>query len=179
MNDIVSRIKIFLKSMGIANSAFADICGIPRPSLSQMLNGRNRKVSNEVIDKIHAAFPELNMMWLMFGDGDMLRQGEAVNGDGDVAQLAENAFPGNVQINAAKEQHVQQSINFDDVDQPGQASFVARKPQTTQRQNSVAESVVSAARGKVASSQSRQSAGRQITQILIIFSDGSSQIITP
>ena len=177
MNDIVSRIKIFLQSMGIANSAFADVCGIPRPSLSQLLNGRNRKVSNEVIDKIHAAYPELNMMWLMFGDGDMLASNNS-SSEGENAQLAENAFPGNALSNASKEQHVQQSINFDDVDQPGLASFV-RKPQSTQRQNSTAESLVAAARGKVASSQNRQSAGRQITQILIIFSDGSSQIITP
>ena len=178
MNDIVSRIKIFLQSMGIANSAFADVCGIPRPSLSQLLNGRNKKVSNEVIDKIHAAYPELNMMWLMFGDGDMLASNNP-NAEGDNAQLAENAFPGNALSNATKEQHVQQSINFDDVDQPGQASFLARKPQSAQRQTSVAESMVAAARGKVAASQTRQSAGRQITQILIIFSDGSSQIITP
>lgn len=178
MNDIVTRIKVFLQSMGIANSAFADVCGIPRPSLSQMLNGRNRKVSNEVIDKIHAAYPELNMMWLMFGDGDMLASNNS-GGDSENPQHAENAFPGNALNNAAKEQHVQQSINFDDVDKPGQAPFIARKPQNTQRQNSTPESVAALARGKVAAQQTRQSAGRQITQILIIFSDGSSQIITP
>lgn len=69
--DIVSRIKTFLSVNRIANSIFADKCDIPRPTLSQLLNGRNKKVSNEVLDKIHVAYPELSMMWLMFGEGEM------------------------------------------------------------------------------------------------------------
>ncbi|MCM1117350.1 MAG: hypothetical protein NC342_07430 [Pseudoflavonifractor sp.] len=51
---------------------FADACGIPRPTMSQLLSGRNKKVSNELITKLHDAFPDLNVMWLMFGQGDML-----------------------------------------------------------------------------------------------------------
>lgn len=72
--DIVSRIKTFLSVNGISNSIFADKCDIPRPTLSQLLNGRNKKVSNEVLDKIHIAYPDLSMMWLMFGEGEMLSE---------------------------------------------------------------------------------------------------------
>ena len=72
--DIVSRIKTFLSVNGIANSIFADKCDIPRPTLSQLLNGRNKKVSNEVLDKIHIAYPEMSMMWLMFGVGEMFSE---------------------------------------------------------------------------------------------------------
>ena len=72
--DIVSRIKTFLSINGIAYSIFADKCDIPRPTLSQLLNGRNKKVSNEVLDKIHVAYPELSMMWLMFGEGEMMSE---------------------------------------------------------------------------------------------------------
>lgn len=73
--DIPSRIKIFLESTGIQNSQFADTCGIPRPSLSQLLTGRNKKVSDEVIAKIHDAYPNLSILWLLFGEGDMLKNG--------------------------------------------------------------------------------------------------------
>lgn len=73
--DIPSRIKLFLDSTGIQNSQFADTCGIPRPSLSQLLNGRNKKVSDEVIGKIHDAYPNLSVLWLLFGEGDMLNGG--------------------------------------------------------------------------------------------------------
>jgi predicted XRE-type DNA-binding protein len=44
--DIISRLKLFLEQNGISNSQFADTCGIPRPTLSQLLNGRNKKVSD-------------------------------------------------------------------------------------------------------------------------------------
>ena len=74
--DIVSRLKKFLEHAGISNSQFADTCVIPRPTLSQLLNGRNKKVSDEVIAKIHRAYPTLNIMWLLFGDGEMIMGGE-------------------------------------------------------------------------------------------------------
>lgn len=70
--DIATGLKKFMDTMGIQNSQFADTCGIPRPSLSQLLNGRNKKVSNEVIEKIHRAYPGLSISWLMFGEGNML-----------------------------------------------------------------------------------------------------------
>lgn len=70
--DIVSRLKEFINYLAIPVTQFADTCKIPRPSLSQLLNGRNKKVSDELIGKIHEAFPELSVMWLMFGEGTML-----------------------------------------------------------------------------------------------------------
>lgn len=69
--DIVSRLKQYLDLCQVSVTQFADACGIPRPSVSQLLNGRNKKVSDEVIAKIHAAYPDLSMMWLMFGEGNM------------------------------------------------------------------------------------------------------------
>lgn len=77
--DIVTRLKMFIDYLGMANSTFADQAHITRPTLSQILNGRNKKISNELISKLHEAFPSLNIMWLMFGDGDMI-VGDAPNG---------------------------------------------------------------------------------------------------
>lgn len=70
--DIVNRLKLFMESLQIGNSQFADNCRVPRPTLSQLLNGRNKKISDEIIAKIHSAYPNLSVMWLMFGEGDML-----------------------------------------------------------------------------------------------------------
>lgn len=67
------RLKVFMDSTGLNNSQFADRCGLPRPSFSQLLSGRNKKVSDVVLTRIHDAFPQLNMLWLMFGEGDMLK----------------------------------------------------------------------------------------------------------
>ncbi len=70
--DIVSRLKIFISYINIPVTQFADNCKIPRPTLSQLLNGRNKKVSDELISKIHEAYPQLSVLWLMFGEGNML-----------------------------------------------------------------------------------------------------------
>lgn len=71
--DIAARLRMFMATKGIASSQFADSADIPRPTLSQLLNGRNKKISNELIAKIHEAYPSLSVLWLMFGerrDGD-------------------------------------------------------------------------------------------------------------
>lgn len=70
--DIVARLKEFINYLAIPVTQFADNCKIPRPSLSQLLNGRNKKVSDEFIGKIHDAYPQLSVLWLMFGEGTML-----------------------------------------------------------------------------------------------------------
>ncbi len=60
-----------MNSQQVASSQFADNCGIPRPTISQILNGRNKKISDELISKIHMAYPKLSVLWLMFGEGSM------------------------------------------------------------------------------------------------------------
>ncbi len=70
--DLVSRLKRYLDYRQISVTQFADECNIPRPTGSQLLAGRNKKVSDEIIGKIHLAYPELNIVWLMFGEGNMV-----------------------------------------------------------------------------------------------------------
>ena len=70
--DLVSRLKQYLNLRGIGITQFADECDIPRPTASQLLAGRNKKVSDEIIGKIHFTYPDLSVSWLMFGEGDMV-----------------------------------------------------------------------------------------------------------
>lgn len=78
--DIVTRLKIYMDHTGLQISQFADTASIPRPTLSQILSGRNKKISNEVLTKLHNAYPDLNIAWLLFGDGEMdLKGGISTN----------------------------------------------------------------------------------------------------
>ncbi len=77
-DSIAIRLKGFIDSQGLTNSQFADTCQIPRPSLSQLLTGRNKKISDVIVGQIHHAYPELSVLWLMFGEGEMLMKN--VNG---------------------------------------------------------------------------------------------------
>ena len=69
--DIVSRLKEFIAHLGMTSTQFADACKVPRPTMSCLLNGRNKKVSDELLRKFHAEFPQLNIAWLLFGEGNM------------------------------------------------------------------------------------------------------------
>ena len=73
-DNVAIRLKGFIDYLGISSSQFADQCGIPRPTLSQLLNGRNKKISDVVVGQIHATFPQLSVLWLLFGEGEMLEK---------------------------------------------------------------------------------------------------------
>lgn len=73
--NIVTRLKEYINYENLTSAQFADTCGIPRPTLSLLLNGRNKRVSDELINKIHDSYPRLSVLWLMFGEGNMLIDG--------------------------------------------------------------------------------------------------------
>lgn len=69
--NVADRLKLFIESRGLTYSQFADSCGIPRPSLSQLLTGRNKKINDTMVRQIHTEFPDLSIVWLLFGEGPM------------------------------------------------------------------------------------------------------------
>ena len=40
--DIVARLNSFINQLGMPVTQIADSCGIPRPSMTQLLKGRNQ-----------------------------------------------------------------------------------------------------------------------------------------
>lgn len=69
-DNIIDRINSFIEETNLTRSQFADACGIPRPTISQMLSGKNKKIGDDVISVIHKTYPEIPMMWLLFGEGE-------------------------------------------------------------------------------------------------------------
>ncbi len=155
--DIVSRIKTFLSLNGIAYSIFADKCDIPRPTLSQLLNGRNKKVSNEVLDKIHVAYPELSMMWLMFGEGEMMSEiGK------NITNLQSSIFDENEEFN--------EDIESDDI-----------KQNHVQDANPVVEALQSLSMNMVKTQEKSGSSEneKRIVNIMVFYSDNSFESFVP
>ena len=74
---MVERLKFYIEKQGMISSQFADAIGMPRSSFSQLLTGRNKSISDATIGKIHAAFPNLSISWLLFGEGEMLTDSTA------------------------------------------------------------------------------------------------------
>ena len=152
---------MFLEQTDISNSQFADTCKIPRPTLSQLLNGRNKKVSDEVIAKIHSAYPSLNIMWLMFGDGEMLSSGSGAEGSGDALGV-NGADGGNREISFDDDAAVSYSASPRPVQRMATPSSVNEAIQSIMRSNTVARG----ARG------SASPEARRVVNIMVFYSDG-------
>lgn len=87
-DSLVNRLNQFITSTGLTTTQFADAAAIPRPTLSQILSGRNKKISNEILEKLHAAFENLDILWLLFGqksDNRALQSPNAKPGPAPVA----------------------------------------------------------------------------------------------
>lgn len=176
--DIVSRIKFFLDYRNIANSQFADKCEIPRPTVSQLLNGRNKKVSDEVISKIHTAYPELSIMWLMFGEEPMLLSNNNNNTENsDSAQLAENREIHTNSNNTPNEpiltRQDEMRIVFGDREAPNELGGSDSIP------SPISKALESIALNGVQSSADDRSGKKHIVNVMVLYSDNSFVSFVP
>lgn len=100
-DSIATRLKVFMEKMNLTSTQLADCCSIPRPSFSQIISGRNKKVSDQFLTLIHKGFPNLSMNWLLFGEGDMFDTcdkmpkpvDQDIEVDIDVVNPENNEFP--------------------------------------------------------------------------------------
>lgn len=67
------QIQEILTKERLSSSQFADRIGVQRSSVSHVLSGRN-KPGFDFIQKILAAFPEINGDWLITGSGEMYKK---------------------------------------------------------------------------------------------------------
>ena len=169
--DIVSRIKKFLDHAGISNSQFADTCDIPRPTLSQLLNGRNKKVSNEVIDKIHTAYPSLNILWLMFGDGEMCNPGSGIPSGADEADPS----------TSAADEVGQRAISFENEQPIGYGkSGKASQPRMSQPSMDTIQTIIrNSGMGRTVPRGNASPDARRVESIFVFYSDGRFEQFGP
>lgn len=178
--DIISRLHSFISALGIGTSQFADAAGIPRPTLSQILNGRNKKISNELIEKIHKAYPSLSIMWLLFGEGDMANSdfdtvASTLPLEDDLAEDMENAPDGDeLQHRNYGEADAAVSLASD--------AFIIAGPENNNDKKDQG-SGYSAEEKKKDNVGYSEDAGRHskpfIKQIIMLYSDNSFEICVP
>lgn len=68
---ITTRIKEIMEHYYLTASSFADEIGVQRSSMSHILSGRN-KPSLDFVLKVTKRFPDVNMDWLLNGQGSFL-----------------------------------------------------------------------------------------------------------
>ena len=65
------RIRQIIEWTNLSQQDFATRLGISPASLSSIFTGRTNPTNNHV-QAIHRAFPEINVSWLLFGEGKMM-----------------------------------------------------------------------------------------------------------
>lgn len=88
--SIAARLKSIIEALGLSDSQFADRCSITRPTLSLLLSGKNKKISDIMLSQIHDAFPNVSILWLLFGEGEMFKKDE--NREKSSSNLNEDPF---------------------------------------------------------------------------------------
>lgn len=73
---VALRLKSLIEALGLSDSQFADRCSISRSTLSLILSGKNKKISDVMLGQIHDAFPDVSILWLLFGEGDKFKNEE-------------------------------------------------------------------------------------------------------
>ena len=63
-----SRLNEFRESVAASKNAFETKCELPKGYMS----GKNSMPSVAILSRVHEQYPDLNMNWLLFGEGDML-----------------------------------------------------------------------------------------------------------
>ncbi len=66
--EIITRIETVIEHLELSVSAFADEIGVQRSSISHLLNGRN-KPSLDFVMKLVNTYPEVDLYWLLKGEG--------------------------------------------------------------------------------------------------------------
>ncbi|MCH5234325.1 MAG: helix-turn-helix transcriptional regulator [Muribaculaceae bacterium] len=75
---VAARLKALIEALGLSDSQFADKCEISRSTLSLILSGKNKKISDVMLAQIHEAFPEVSILWILFGEGDKFKTVESL-----------------------------------------------------------------------------------------------------
>lgn len=175
--DIISRLKTYLNSMNISNSQFADACGIPRPTLSQLLNGRNKKISDDIVKKIHDTYPSLSVMWLLFGEGQMMDHEKTPFSEGlEQVNCEEQAPYGSVNKQVTNFETPQNSVRNSESNRKFETISAVLGSDDISQLGKIDLSVISQDRQD---GDGTADSGKRITNIVVFYSDNSFQSFRP
>lgn len=160
--SVASRIKAIIEALGISDSQFADSCSISRPTLSLLLSGKNKKISDIMLGQIHQAFPSVSILWLLFGEGEMFRSEESSSDlhsiDSENELFKENPRKDDEQLNLVNLKQLENIIQ-DVVNK----SFEAFKPSVENSVLKICESSVT----------------KKVSEITIYYDDSTFETFVP
>jgi len=163
------RLQQFIFAENISQSSFADTLGVARASVSHILSGRN-KPGFDFIESLTKAYPALNIEWLITGEGKMYKTAKIV----DLTPQEPDLFSSVQEETAAIP-----PLALDSAPEPAAPLPNPAEPSTPRREPSPtaknAEKISINTLSKPFQSAVNQ---KEISKIIVFFSDGSFQEIT-
>lgn len=156
--SIKDRFKMIMDREGLTAGAFAESIGVAQATISHILGPRNKYPSTEVILRLHQRYSDINLEWLLTGQGNMSNNSTQPAGDATTggvefdyplfAENTKNATEGTSEAEKHKE-------------------MVIEKPANTPKEIVKQEIVY------------REKPARKITEIRIFFDDNTFEIFKP
>ncbi|NPA43032.1 MAG: helix-turn-helix domain-containing protein [Chlorobi bacterium] len=173
MNSTFSdRLQMFLQVTGLSPSRLAEKLGVQKSSISHLLSGRNRP-SFDFLSKFARAFPDVNMHWLLTGEGAMFAGGEkksslpppsgteSINtkpsNESETPLLFPELFEEEESSPTKKTEEVQSPTGMDAVEKKSEKKENLNKEKLASQANSEPE----------------------LTEIIKVYSDGTFQVLKP
>ena len=72
--EIKDRIMQFIELKGITRNKFETSCGLPVRYVSNI----GKSIQSDAIKKIILTYPEINLQWLITGEGEILNQNDGI-----------------------------------------------------------------------------------------------------
>ena len=70
---IIERLKMILERVKLTPGNFAEQIGVAPATISHILKGRNKYPSAEVLLRLHDTYPDIDLNWLLTGEGMMVK----------------------------------------------------------------------------------------------------------
>lgn len=179
-SPIIERLRQFIAATGLSSSQFADKAGIPRPSLSQMLNGRNKSLNNNVLEKLYSAFPGLNIVWLLFGSGDMRNDSNIEISEPENRTESQEIDSEHSDSEAFNfDEDIAYSSMFGVQNRKSDHFSVPEEENDTQQQESANSATDSTRQNILSQVLSSGNGQKQIKSIIVLYSDSSFETFLP
>lgn len=191
--EIGQRVARYMNHIGLSSAQFADKAGIPRASMSQLISGRNQSVSSLLLGRLHDAFPDLNLMWVLFGRGDMqentnFETSEGLNELADIASDEELGHYGFIPPSRDESETEPAAFgpplfspDIDTAEPPRKAAAPKVKNADTMQSPGFMHdaSEMPAAPAHEESDPSQSVAEKQVKRVLILYTDGTFDSYIP
>lgn len=166
--EMKDRIRQLMDDHNLSQQEFAQRLNLSAASLSSIFTGRTNPTNKHVL-AIHNAFPEVNVNWLLFGEGDKFSNPSVLSTPSKQEVLVEPILNDEV-INSPYQTDLEASF----FNQPGGS---AQQQQVLSTPKS--ESIYRSASLNSLTTNNIDKQRREIKEIRVFFDDGTYEIFVP